>query len=103
KPPRARDVDVKAGALGVRELTVPERYVEPNPQDLARAEKEQARLDALFAASGPERLWSGPFRLPLRGVAASHNFGQRRILNGQPPSSHAGVVLPAGHGAPLPG
>jgi hypothetical protein len=91
KPPCARDVDVKAGDFIVRELQVPERYVEPNPKDLARAEKEQARLDAVFAASGPERLWSGPFRLPVRGVVASHNFGQRRILNGQPRSSHAGV------------
>jgi len=98
KPACTREVAVKAGDFVVRELQVPERYVEPNPQDLARAEKEQARLDALFAASGPERLWSGPFRLPLRGVAASHNFGQRRILNGQPRSSHAGVDFGAGTG-----
>jgi len=100
-PPCARDVDVKAGDFVVRELHVPERYVEPNPQDLARAEKESARLEALFAESGEERLWSGPFRLPLRGVAASHNFGQRRILNGQPRSSHAGVDFPAGAGTPV--
>jgi murein DD-endopeptidase MepM/ murein hydrolase activator NlpD len=96
--PCSLDLDVRAGDFAVKELRVADRYVELNPRDLARAEREAARLEALFSEVRSERLWEGAFRLPLRSVAPSNNFGQRRILNGVPRNSHAGVDFPARSG-----
>jgi murein DD-endopeptidase MepM/ murein hydrolase activator NlpD len=47
-----------------------------------------------------DRLWQGAFRLPV-DVDPAPNFGQRRILNGQPRSPHAGVDFGARRGAPV--
>jgi murein DD-endopeptidase MepM/ murein hydrolase activator NlpD len=96
--PCSLDLDVRAGDFEVKELRVADRYVELNPRDLARAEREAARLEALFSEVRSERLWDGAFRLPLRSVAPSNNFGQRRILNGVPRNAHAGVDFPAPSG-----
>jgi murein DD-endopeptidase MepM/ murein hydrolase activator NlpD len=49
----------------------------------------------------PERLWDGPFRVPLDGVTTGKNFGRRRILNGEPRSPHTGVDFPAVKGTPV--
>jgi hypothetical protein len=101
KPPCALAVEVKAGEFVVKELRVPDRYVELNPHDLERAQKEAARLEAVFSTAGPDRLWTGPFRLPLRGLPPSDNFGQHRVLNGEPRSFHTGVDFPAASGTPV--
>ena len=94
-------VNVRAGDFVVRRLQVPKRYVELSPRDQARAEGEAARLEAVFADVTGERLWDGPFRLPLAGTPPSDNFGQRRILNGEPRSPHAGVDFSAPAGTPI--
>ena len=90
------DLAVRPGDFPERQLTVARRYVRPSPRDLARAAREAARLEAIFATPSPERQWQGPFRLPL-DVEPSSSFGQRRILNGERQSVHAGTDF----GAPL--
>jgi murein DD-endopeptidase MepM/ murein hydrolase activator NlpD len=88
-------VSVKEGKFAVENLKVAPEFVEPNPSDVERANKERQRLRELFGTSTPERLWRGSFRLPLPGAKNARNFGRRRVLNGQPGSPHTGVDFPA--------
>ena len=94
-------VEVKAGHFATENLKVAEQFVEPNPEQLARAEEETRRLREIFDHVTPERLWEGRFRVPLEGVRKGGNFGRRRILNGQPGSPHSGVDFPAPTGTPV--
>jgi murein DD-endopeptidase MepM/ murein hydrolase activator NlpD len=92
---------VKEGRFASEKLKVAPQFVEPNPKQLARADEEHKRLREIFESVTPEKLWSGPFRLPLTGVSSGGNFGKRRVLNGQPSSPHSGVDFPAPAGTPV--
>jgi len=94
-------IDVKQGKFATESLKVAPNFVEPNPEQLARAEAERQRLRAIFATVTPERLWEGSFRYPLAGITTGGNFGKRRVLNGQPGSPHSGVDFPAPSGTPV--
>jgi murein DD-endopeptidase MepM/ murein hydrolase activator NlpD len=94
-------IDVRQGKFATERLKVAPKFVEPNPEQLARAEEERKRLREIFATVTPEKLWHGRFRVPLDGVTTGGNFGRRRILNGQPGSPHSGVDFPAPTGTPV--
>lgn len=94
-------ITVKEGRFATENLHVDKQFVEPDPEQLARAKNEQQRLRDLFDIVTPERLWRGAFRVPLDGVKTGGNFGRRRILNGQPGSPHTGVDFPAPSGTPV--
>ena len=94
-------VSVRAGHFEIEKLRVSQKFVELSPEDSKRAAEEQQRLRELFARVTPERLWQGPFRMPLDGVRTGSNFGRRRILNGQPRSPHSGLDLSAPAGTPV--
>lgn len=94
-------IDVKEGKFATESLKVAPNFVEPNPEQLARAEAERQRLRTIFATITPERLWDGSFHYPLAGITTGGNFGRRRILNGQPGSPHSGVDFPASAGTPV--
>ena len=94
-------IAIKEGKFATESLQVAPNFVEPNPQQAARAEAERQRLRAIFATITPERLWDGPFHYPLAGVTTGGNFGKRRILNGKAGSPHSGVDFPAPAGTPV--
>ena len=94
-------VAVSQGHFATENLTVKKQFVEPDPEQVARAEAETKRLREIFDRVTPERLWTGPFRVPLDGVFKGTNFGRRRVLNGQPGSPHTGVDFPAATGTPV--
>lgn len=98
-PPCRVPLAVTAGEFPERRLQVARRYVEIGPKDMVRVRREAARLEVVFKTAG-ERLWRGAFRLPVEADPAP-NFGQRRILNGQRRSPHAGVDFDAKAGAPV--
>jgi murein DD-endopeptidase MepM/ murein hydrolase activator NlpD len=94
-------VEVKEGHFATENLTVKKEFVEPNPEQLARAEAEAKRLREIYDRVTPERLWDGKFRVPLDGEFKGSNFGRRRVLNGKPGSPHGGVDFPAPTGTPV--
>ena len=94
-------IAVKEGHFPIENLHVENKFVEPDPEQLARAKEEGERLRDIFDRVTPERLWRGRFRLPLSGVTTGGNFGRRRILNGQPSSPHTGVDFPSPAGTPV--
>jgi murein DD-endopeptidase MepM/ murein hydrolase activator NlpD len=97
----AASIAVQEGKFATESLKVAPNFVEPNPEQAARAEAERQRLRAIFATITPERLWDGPFRYPLADVTTGGNFGKRRILNGTAGSPHSGVDFPAPAGTPV--
>ncbi len=68
---------------------------------LARVETEREELKAALAAGAVERLWRGPFRIPVDGGQPTGGFGLRRLLNGQPRSPHTGYDWAAPAGTPV--
>ena len=91
-------VEVRSGRFPTENLKVEKQFVEPDPEQLARAKEETQKLRGIFATVTAERLWNGPFRVPLDGVTTGGNFGRRRVLNGEPGSPHTGVDFPASTG-----
>jgi len=94
-------IAVKEGKFATESLAVAPNFVEPNPEQSARAEGERQRLRTIFATVTPDRLWQGPFHVPLTGVNTGGNFGKRRVLNGKAGSPHGGVDFPAPAGTPV--
>ena len=94
-------LNVSEGHFAVEKLSVAPQFVEPNPEQLARAEAEGKRLREIFATVTPEKLWDGRFRVPITGARNGANFGRRRVLNGEPSSPHTGVDFPAPAGTPV--
>jgi murein DD-endopeptidase MepM/ murein hydrolase activator NlpD len=92
---------VRAGKFATESLTVQKQFVEPNEQQAQRAVAEQEKLRQIFDHITPEKMWHGPFRLPLSGGVHGTNFRKRRILNGQPRSPHTGADFPAPTGTPI--
>ena len=89
---------VEDGKFSVERLTLPQAFVDLSPADLARAQREGARLREIFAQVTPERLWRGGFRPPLEPAEPTGRFGSRRILNDLPRAPHSGedFSAPAG-------
>lgn len=95
-----RSVTVGIKNYPEQRLTIKDkRKVEPNPDDLARIEREKAVTEAVknhFSSSAPET----DFLLPASGPLSSR-FGLRRIFNGLPRNPHAGLDVAVGLGAPI--
>ena len=69
--------------------------------DPALAAKEHAIRAAVFATSSLERLWAGPFILPVPGSISS-TYGVGRSYNGGPVGSfHHGTDFPRDEGTPV--
>jgi murein DD-endopeptidase MepM/ murein hydrolase activator NlpD len=85
----------------VQRLTLPRSFVELDAATLARIQQEQAILSRLWETVTPDRLWQGPFRIPLESAAPPTGFGVRRIINGEPRAPHTGADFPAPADAPV--
>lgn len=94
-------IRIVKGKFAIERLQVGKEYVEPNPEQVKRANEERDELRHIFDQVTPQKLWRGSFRVPLDGVTTGGNFGKRRILNGQPGSPHSGVDFPSPTGTPV--
>ena len=93
-------LEVVARQFAEERLTVPKSYVEPDPATLARIEREQRLLAALWDKTAARPYWRGSFLSPADGSPGSE-FGLRRFFNGEARSPHAGVDFRAPEGAPV--
>ena len=94
-------VTVRARTFPTQPLTLPKGMVDLDAPTLARVETEREELKAALAAGAAERLWRGPFRIPVDGGQPTGGFGLRRLLNGQPRSPHTGYDWAAPAGTPV--
>jgi murein DD-endopeptidase MepM/ murein hydrolase activator NlpD len=63
-------------------------------------EKEAQQFKNTFSKSVDEKLWHGPFMVPVAGVSAE-TFGQKRIINGQEKNPHTGEDIKAPSGTDI--
>ena len=93
----SKNIAIRPKNYPEQRLTIKDkRKVEPNPEDLARIEREQAITVAIkrqFSAPAPVT----NFALPASGPLSSR-FGLRRIFNGLPRNPHAGLDVAVGTG-----
>jgi murein DD-endopeptidase MepM/ murein hydrolase activator NlpD len=94
-------ITVRVGKFPTERLKVAPNFVEPNPEQAAKAAEDQKALRAIYATVTPMKFWTGAFRIPLDGVKTGGNFGKRRVLNGKSNSPHSGVDLPSPTGTPV--
>jgi murein DD-endopeptidase MepM/ murein hydrolase activator NlpD len=95
-----RVVVVVAKAFPTRTLRVAPQFVEPPANLQERIERENALVNAAYAASAPQRLWAEPFTRPVPQPANS-SFGTRSVFNGQRRSPHGGTDFLSGAGTPI--
>jgi murein DD-endopeptidase MepM/ murein hydrolase activator NlpD len=101
------------GASGTQDITpivrkyeiqiitgLPQKFVTPPPEDLARIKAEHARLAQARRADTPETWFSEPFDWPFPGIV-SGVYGSQRIDNGVPMAPHLGVDIAAPSGTPI--
>ena len=93
-------VTVRAAKYKTSRLTVPQKYVTPDPESLKRIEAENEIKKVAFGhlISAPE--WSGSFVPPVSSEV-SDTFGTSRTLNGKLASVHRGEDFRAPSGTPV--
>ena len=73
---------------------IPERIMDPRPEDLRRIEDDNRQVAAARATLSAQRFFLGDFRWPLTGPITGV-FGSQRVYNGQPKRPHYGVDVAA--------
>ena len=98
-----RPVTLQVGRVSfpTTQLKVEDKYVELSPANQRRSATEARELDAIYARSSAEILWTPPFRSPIPGQNRGSNFGHRRVFNGQARAPHAGADLKASTGTAI--
>jgi murein DD-endopeptidase MepM/ murein hydrolase activator NlpD len=84
----------------VRSIRVADRFANPSGAESARIAQERQLVDSVLAQSNPERLWRGPFVLPVPGTTTS-GFGRLTMLNGRAAGRHQGADFRAATGTPV--
>jgi len=98
---RDQAIAVQPTEYPTTQLTVEDKYVELNPKDLARANREAKEINTIYASTLNEMLWTAPFTVPIPGETSGRNFGHRRVFNGEPRAPHNGADLRAPTGTPI--
>jgi murein DD-endopeptidase MepM/ murein hydrolase activator NlpD len=96
----SHSLEVVGKEFPTRRLRVAPKYVRPPGRVLARINRESAALHELFGTITPERLWRGPFELPIPGAVVS-GFGVRSVFNGEARAPHSGADLRGRTGTPV--
>jgi len=95
-----RDIVVGAKEFPRKKLWVKESFALP-PKEVEERIRREAELVAwVYSIITPRWLGNGSFVTPNEGKAFP-NFGQRRIYNDAPRSTHAGVDIAAPQGDPI--
>ncbi len=92
--------EVRAGTYPAERLAVAPRTVAPKLEDMKRIKNEQQQIAKIYATVSSQRLWSGPFVLPVDSVFTSV-YGAYRVYNSQKQSPHLGLDLRARVGTPI--
>jgi len=95
-----KEIFIKPKRFPSRRLWVDEKYVTPPPETHFRIKKEAALLRDIFSEVSQQWFGQGAFIIPSSGKVIL-NFGEKRILNGKPCSSHSGIDIQAKSGTPV--
>jgi murein DD-endopeptidase MepM/ murein hydrolase activator NlpD len=93
-------ISVLAKLFPLKKLWVDEKFVTPPPEFRERIRREAEILKAIYGITTEKWLGKGFFILPSSGKAMP-NFGERRIFNNKPRSSHKGIDIKVPYGTPV--
>jgi len=91
---------VGARDFPVKKLWVKEEFVRPPPEVQDRIQREAEILEIAYSVSSEKWLGEGLFERP-HGGGMTPNFGEKRIYNDVPRSTHSGVDIAAPYGSPV--
>ena len=74
--PAKRPITVSAGKFATEQLKVAPNFVEPNPEQLAKAAEDQQKTARTLRHDHSRKTVDRRFRIPLDGVKTGGNFGQ---------------------------
>ena len=86
----AKPVTVHAAKYKTSRLTVPQKYVTPDPETLKRIAAENEIKHAAFAHTMSSPAWAGNFIAPVP-MEISEDYGTSRTFNGKLASVHRGT------------
>lgn len=95
-----KEITVLAKKFPVRKLWVKEKYVIPPAEVRERIKRESEILKSIYSMFTPQWLGKDKFIVPVSGRKTA-DFGERRIYNNKPRSSHRGVDIASPLGAPV--
>lgn len=93
----AQAVPIAKGVYRTSVLSVPSKYVDPDPADVPRILKERDLKNELFSKVSPTQSWAGNFLTPV-ATNTSSPFGSQRTYNGKRQSVHFGLDYSAATG-----
>jgi murein DD-endopeptidase MepM/ murein hydrolase activator NlpD len=97
---QTRPVKVLGARYKTSRLTVPQKYVTPDPETLKRIEAEKEIKNAAFAHNIPAPVWAGEFIAPVP-MEVSETYGTSRTFNGKLATVHRGTDFRAPMGTPV--
>lgn len=93
----AQTIPIAKGVYRTTVLSVPSKYVDPDPADVPRILQERDLKNELFSKVSPVQLWAGNFLTPV-ATNTSSEFGSQRTYNGKRQSVHQGLDYNAATG-----
>lgn len=93
-------VDVESKSYPTEPLKVAGKFVEPSKAELARSERENREVGAIYDRITGDIVPDEAFTVPIPGEEGT-NFGVRRVFNGEPRAPHSGADLHAAKGTPV--
>ena len=95
-----KQIIVPGKEFPLKKLWVDEKFVTPPKKFHERIRREREILDVVYEISSDEWLGEGLFIFPSTGKPVP-NFGERRIFNNRPRSSHRGIDIIVPYGTPV--
>ncbi|HEX4951360.1 MAG TPA: M23 family metallopeptidase [Blastocatellia bacterium] len=96
----AQVVPIAKGYYRTTAISVPKKYVEPDPADVPRILQERDLKNDVLNRITNAPLWSGSFIAPA-SLGTTSEFGSQRTYNGKRQSAHFGLDYGAGVGTPI--
>jgi len=90
-------IDIHPAHYRTGKLTVPPKFVEPDPEEQTQIAADAEIKTKIFASTAAEPLWHGSFHAPVH-AAPTDSFGTRRMFNGKLASIHKGMDFRAPKG-----
>ncbi len=96
----AQIIPIAKGFYRTSAISVPKKYVDPDPADVARILAERDLKNELLNKVTNSQLWAGNFIAPA-GTGTSSEFGSQRTYNGKRQSVHQGLDYRASTGTQI--